>query len=233
MNYIASSFARTASRSMIVLITRRRSIVALSLLLGATASPLVSQEVPGEFRSVKLPEGVALDVPTSFTLLDQQGRELQSLYGAAVLDLSDIPRGSGGVLFAARSEPSRSGWAEVIVAVQYALSAGQDDVEALSASEISLIDQQMQADIQASGEVTGAKIISWSGSQKVRLGSVWSLVTRYTYFMPGDPGPREMISHRIFLGDRNIGILLQHSQENGGVWSVILRRIDSSIRVDP
>ena len=100
-------------------------------------------------------------------------------------------------------------------------------VAALSGARLAQVQQQFREDLEAGMRVEGARLVRWIGSEKVTLGTLSSLVTRYTYQMPGRP-LMEMESHRVFLGGGSVGLMLQHGVDSGLAWKATLERIRDS-----
>jgi hypothetical protein len=98
--------------------------------------------------------------------------------------------------------------ASVTVSVIPGNFADQATVASLTEARIACVDSDFRSDLEAIMRLEGARMIQYPGTSKEKLGSLWSLVTHYMYEAP-DGFPWCMESHRIFLGIKSVGLMLQ------------------------
>jgi len=163
---------------------------------------------------VKLPYDIEISLPAGWVLEDAASNKVRTDRATRILDLANIPTGPGGALLTA-SPDGHLDRTSVIVSVIMRPSASQAQVAALDLPQLEQVNAQHKADLEAGMAVEGSEMVNWFGCDRVRLGSLFSLVCRYAYRMPGRQ-PRTMESHRIFLGGGSVGFMLQAPVEEFG-----------------
>lgn len=155
------------------------------------------------WTTVKLSDSISLRLPSYWQIQGQSANALQSSRANAVLDLTQLKQHQGSLLLQASGDSS-----SITISIIPGDVAGQPEVGPLSPQRIAAIDADFRADLEQVTQAEGATILSYAGTSKERLGSLWSLTTRYRYQIPGKP-ILAMESHRVFLGNRSIGVMFQ------------------------
>lgn len=156
---------------------------------------------------VKLPYGIEVALPVGWVVQDAASNRRRTEWAAKVLDLSGVPTGQATALLTASPDgnPDRT---SVVVSVVRRPSASQAVVAALAGAQLQQVNDQYRQDLESGMRAENARMVKWMGASKVRLGDLYSLVSHYTYRMPG-MGTRTIESHRIFLGGGSVGFMLQ------------------------
>jgi hypothetical protein len=190
---------------------RTCALLALALTACAMASFVHSQSVSGatdiSLIHVRLPQGISVDIPSSWTINNSKSNLRRFEKGKRIADLTGSPIGPGGVLLTA-SPDGHSDGVSVVISVINDRTATQDDVAGLGERRLAQINAQYRADLEAGMQHENATMVKWSGSQRARVGNIYSLVSFYDYSMDGMP-LRSMESHRVFLGGGSVGFMLQ------------------------
>ncbi len=187
-----------------------RAAIACVLIASAFAAPQAGgQQASGvpPMTRIQLDYGIEVSIPQGWIVQDAASNRQMTASGVAVMNLAGIPVGRGGLLLAA-SPDGNTNRVSVLISLMRRPSASQAQVAGLTGPRLDQVNAQFKDDLENGLRVEGATMVNWGGSSKTRLGSLYSLVSRYTYSMP-EHGTRVMESHRIFLGGGSIGLLLQ------------------------
>ena len=186
-------------------------LVALGCPIGAVAQVPKGSKAStiraDDWVTVRAYGGVVVRLPAHWKLQGGSANARQAARGNKIVDLTRLPQRDGAVAIQADDSS-----ASVTVSIVPGRVADQTAVATLTPARVASIDADFRSDLAAGMKVEGAKLIRYGGTSKEQVGSLWSLVTRYTYQMPGR-APRAMESHRIFLGTQSIGLMLQSAAD--------------------
>lgn len=172
---------------------------------------------------VKARQGVSVCLLPDWQLQDSASNLRQQSRGNSFVDLAGLSQAAGHLLLQAYGPH-----ASVAISSIPGDVASQDEVAALPAERIVGIDRDFRADLEALIATERGHLISYRGTTKEQLGGLWSLATRYTYQVP-DRDPQIMESHRVFLGTKSIGVMLQRDQRSAANSGALLSAIRQSV----
>jgi hypothetical protein len=181
-------------------------LVGTSIVMAQNAVAQGNSPTPPTIR-VQLPHAIEVSIPQGWVIQDAASNRRRTEQGAAVMNLAELPTGSNGVLLTASPDgnPDR---VSVVISVMLRPSASQGAVSGLEGPRLAQVNAQFKEDLETGMRVESATMVRWGGAEKVRLGTLYSLVSRYTYQKQG-LGARAMESHRIFLSGGSVGFMLQ------------------------
>jgi hypothetical protein len=208
--------------------------MATLMCVGALSAPLTPASVYAQattWKTVSLSQHMSIQVPPSWLVDSDSAKATAAERGNTAAEAAGLPQGPGQLVFSAR-DVSPGQHAHVTVSVIPGHCASQGDVAPLTLARIASIDRDFRADLTASMLQEGFQILDYKGTTKERLGSAWSLVARYTYRLPNTV-PLLTESHRIFLGDRSVGLILDREVGASLAVDSTLARIRSSFVVVP
>ncbi len=201
---------------------------------GTAASHLQSDiDSSAAFVSLRLPEGIALDIPANWTVMDAEGRAVvgrkaQTTVGAVALDLTGFRLNLGEVVFVAQS-PSPA-YASVSLVIQAGPAETQADIRALSSSDMQRDDELTQRMFAGVAQKSGWRIIEWQGLGKQEINNEHiAVATRYRRQWSANPIVQGQI-YSIPLGSRNITLTLEHREDEGALWMPVMARILRSFK---
>jgi hypothetical protein len=208
--------------------TANTTILVLVMSITCASHGWAQKGAPSLLARIQLGEGVSVSIPEDWVAQDAQSNRRRFAQGKMVMDLSGVPAGPGGVLLTASpdGDPDR---VSVVISLIRRPSADQADIAALVGERLEQVIRQYRHDLEAGMRVERATLLEWQGTATVRLGSLYSLVSRYLYQRPSGI-PRAMESHRIFLGGGSIGFMMQAPVDEVANWQSVFAQIRNSFQ---
>ncbi len=178
-----------------------------------------------DWVTIRAHHGVVVQLPAHWRIQGEPENARQEARANAIVDLTKLQQNNTALILQA-SAPN----AGITVSVIPGNFADQATVSLLTPARLISVNSDFRSDLEAVMQAEGAELLEYRGTSKEKVGSLWSLVTRYTYRMPGH-APLDMESHRIFLGDRSLGVMLQATVGAPKEMAEIFKAIKQSFRV--
>jgi hypothetical protein len=199
----------------------------LGFILLLWVSSLLAEE--SRFVKVKLSNGISLDLPRSWYIIDAEVKELLLTHIEAVLDLSHkINMSNTGLLLIARSLPL-----ETYATVNVSLTRGsftESQIAGWSKAQVDAHARSLRTDMERALAAQGNKVLEWLGAEKEVINNRPALVTRYRRSLKGNPVVFVELCH-ISLHGIMIGFTLSHRESEEALWKPVLAKIRSSFLV--
>jgi hypothetical protein len=176
----------------------------LSIMEGEqTTLPITPTTQADHWITVRARGGVVVRLPAHWRIQGEPTNSRQTARANTIIDLAGLPQNNAALALQANGTN-----ASITISIIPGDFADQATVASLTAARIVSVDSDFRSDLEAGMRIEGAKLIRYRGTSKEKIGPLWSLVTRYTYKMPGH-APLDIESYRIFLGTKSVGFMLQ------------------------
>lgn len=205
------------------------AILAIGIAVFSTSRSVATAE-RGNFISLRLPTGVSVDVPRTWTVLDSDGRVLIETSVQAIFDLSRLPLVAGKPLILARS-PAPT-YASMNLVVSPGPTETQAELKGLSVAQIRAEDELTREAIKVMSTHAGWRLVEWLGTRRETLDKHLALLSEYRRQFPGKPIVRVQI-YAVPLGTESLALTLEYREDERGLWYPVIARIHKSFRVGP
>lgn len=191
--------------------------------------PLEAQS-SSNFRSVKLPRGIELQIPKDWWLLGADLNRAIETSAEAALDLSGIglSEGDDTNLIAANSMP-RSTYAAVRVDSTVSPSVSPSDFASMTAMDVREMENLVRQLLLEMLPLQGNQLLEFLGSRIEKISGHPAFITEYR--RSGPKGPVFVQINQIFTSSQEIRINLSYRESEIALWKPVLGKIRKSIVV--
>ena len=202
-----------------------------AIFLFADITPSAAADNSSNFLSIKLPRGIALQIPKGWWLLGTDHDRIIQTSVEAAMDLSGIELldGKETNLIAANSMP-RTTYAAVRVDSTIPPSVAPSDFALISAADVRELQSDMQDILQKVLPLQGNQLIEFSGSRIEKISGHPAIVTEYQ--RTGPKGPVFVQINQIFTSSQEIRINLSYRESEVALWKAVVGKIRKSIVIE-
>jgi hypothetical protein len=182
------------------------------------------------FIPIKLPRGIALQIPKGWWLIGAEYNRVIQTSAEAAMDISGIglPEGNETNLIAANSMP-RSTYAAVRVDSTTPPSVPPSAFASITAADVHEFQTEMRQNLQKILPLQGNQLIGFFGTRIEKISGYPAIVTEYR--RTGPNGPVFVQINQIFTASQEIRINLSYRESEVALWKPVVGKIRQSILV--
>lgn len=188
------------------------------------------KELPSNFVKVRLPHGISIDIPRSWGILNEEGKNILSEYVESVLDLSKIKEKHNidlkfNSILMARTISDYT-YASVNITVINDPRT-QKQLKNASKNELELIGRRVRQDFETGETGFRMKVVGWRSHKKDIYKGYYCV--KWGYNRISQKGKVLIVDiMEIPLGDQTVSLITSYQEDHKDILENIIKRIVSS-----
>ncbi len=205
-------------------------VLALGLLLSSFLSATqAAAEEDTLFVTLRLPHGIAVEVPRSWRIIAGDAKEALVAGAARDVDLSRMSVPTNNLLLRANATPTdRPAWISVAFLAKAPLTPAQ--ATEFSPSGLKDYDRELQQKVESFLRSQGLELLEWRETRKDFLNDHVTLVSEYRRRGQGTSVMWEQIN-TIPLDTGTVTLTVSYNEKAGLPWHSVVMHIRSSCRI--
>lgn len=206
------------------------SVLALWLsLLSCITAPQAATAEETLFVTIRLPYGIAVEVPRSWRIVAGDAKEALEAGGAGEVELSRMSIPNTNLLLRANATPTdRPAWISVAFLSKALLTPAQ--AAELSPSGLKDYDRELHQKVESFLRGQGMELLEWRETRKDFLNDRLTLVSEYRRRGQGTSVMWEQIN-TIPLDTGTVTLTVSYNEKAGLPWRSVVMHIRSSCRI--
>ena len=192
---------------------------------------LTSAYATDNFVKIKLPKGVAIELPKNWVVISKDQRITLDTMVESGLDLAGIDQENSDLPFAANYY--KNGKTIGIINNRYYsdLELTQYDAQQATSQDVKELDAALKESMVKSMSAFGMSVLSWEGTKKTTINGITAFVTEYHRKALKGTGAFRVRLVRVFAGKRSFTLTVSYSENEAFFLKTITDRVISSLKL--